>query len=186
MHILYNDETPAGSQSESLGHTKGVVVSDDFSGFWIIHSVPKYPPEEFYYYPLTGMRYGQSFLCISFNLENINNIGKQLQYNEPQVYDSYISNDLQKKLTNINAVINKEFVKVAPWFQLISLSSIKGMQFLSFAKSRKFGKELYKDWLAAALKSNLFVETWLNGSGKIPSDCSNIYKYFFLILMCKI
>lgn len=47
---------------------------------------------------------------------------------------------------------------------------------MSFAKSKHFGKDLYEDWLAPALKSNLLVETWLNGQGKMSSNCSKIYQ----------
>lgn len=173
---MYNDETPSGAEDNLLGHTKGVVMSDDSEGFWLIHSVPHFPPEGSYSYPETGLRFGQSYLCITMNLENINSVGKQLQYNQPLIYKSFLSNALQNKLSNIYAVTKKLYVKSAPWFRLSSIYSIKGVQFLSFGKTRQFGKELYKDWVANALQSNLLVETWLNGAGRIPSDCSNIYK----------
>jgi deoxyribonuclease-2 len=68
------------------------VASNDISGFWMVHSVPKFPPAlgESYDYPHTGTIYGQSFLCISFTAEQIDYVGKQLMYNEPHFYSSHV------------------------------------------------------------------------------------------------
>lgn len=41
--IAYNDEPPIGHANEHKGHTKGVLVADAKSGFWLVHSVPLYP-----------------------------------------------------------------------------------------------------------------------------------------------
>lgn len=41
--IAYNDEPPIGPSSSNKGHTKGVLVADAKSGFWLVHSVPLYP-----------------------------------------------------------------------------------------------------------------------------------------------
>ena len=64
---MYNDEIPNGPTSTSHGHTKGVLVLSELGGFWLIHSVPHYPPppDEKYDYPDSAKRYGQSMLCIS-------------------------------------------------------------------------------------------------------------------------
>lgn len=56
-----------------------MLVGNEGGGFWLIHSVPKFPPSPEagpYVYPLTGSFYGQSFLCISLNSENLNNVGE--------------------------------------------------------------------------------------------------------------
>lgn len=41
--IAYNDEPPDHKPEGKKGHTKGVFVGDERSGFWMIHSVPLYP-----------------------------------------------------------------------------------------------------------------------------------------------
>lgn len=41
--IAYNDEPPIGPPNGNKGHTKGVLVADAKSGFWLVHSVPLYP-----------------------------------------------------------------------------------------------------------------------------------------------
>lgn len=41
--VAYNDEPPNASGNSKKGHLKGVVVADQRSGFWLVHSVPLYP-----------------------------------------------------------------------------------------------------------------------------------------------
>lgn len=96
--LMYNDEVPNGKTDGSRGHTKGVVVANDISGFWLVHSVPKFPPEVSegaYNYPSTGSVYGQSFLCLSMTGDQIGKVGKQLQFNEPHLYSSSIPDYLK-------------------------------------------------------------------------------------------
>ena len=76
---MYNDENPDGSTSMAHGHTKGVVVMSEHGGFWLIHSVPMYPPptkDGAYSYPESGHTYGQSMLCISLSPSQADNVGK--------------------------------------------------------------------------------------------------------------
>lgn len=75
LYILYNDQPPYGTMS-SKGHTKGVVMANEKEGFWLIHSVPHFPPLNRYSYPETGTHFGQSFLCISLNVSNIDRVGE--------------------------------------------------------------------------------------------------------------
>lgn len=96
--MMYNDEPTNGKTDGTRGHTKGVVVANDISGFWLIHSVPKFPPaleEGHYDYPHTGTIYGQSFLCISFTGDQMAKVGKQLQFNEPHFYSSQVPHFLK-------------------------------------------------------------------------------------------
>lgn len=91
--MMYNDEPTNGQTDGSRGHTKGVVVANDISGFWLVHSVPKFPPaleEGKYNYPKSGTIYGQSFLCISFTGDQMGKVGKQLKFNEPHFYSSHV------------------------------------------------------------------------------------------------
>jgi deoxyribonuclease II len=94
---MYNDEPTNGNTDGSRGHTKGVVVANDISGFWLVHSVPKFPPEigGNYDYPHSGLTYGQSFLCMSFTGDQMDEVGKQLQYNEPHFYSTQVPDFLK-------------------------------------------------------------------------------------------
>lgn len=172
--LLYNDEPPTGKPDGVDGHSKGVVAADFQSGFWLIHSVPKFPPnlEVGYNFPETGQRFGQSFLCISFKADQMDLVGKQILYNEPYVYSSSVPDILSVKYPNLVKASEMVKIKEAPFWSVQNLTSVGGTRFRSFAKNRKFGKELYADWVAPDLQTDLEVETWLNGPGKIASNCS--------------
>ncbi|XP_025059622.1 deoxyribonuclease-2-alpha [Alligator sinensis] len=47
-----------------------------------------------------------------------------------------------------------------------------GAPSLSLAKHRRFHDDLYSGWLAAALGDTLLVESWRDGPGDLPSNCS--------------
>ncbi|CAH0560064.1 unnamed protein product, partial [Brassicogethes aeneus] len=177
FHILYNDQPPVGETSEVKGHTKGVVLANENGGIWLIHSTPHFPPiGRGYSYPKTGTVYGQSFLCISLDVSNLNEVGQQLKYNEPFIYSTNIPDILSKKFPDLVKAADNVTIKNAPWYRQTNLQTIAGQQFVSFAKSKNFGKDLYSSWVSTVLKSDLFVETWRKGPGNLPSNCNNNYK----------
>lgn len=161
------------------GHTKGVMASNSNSGFWLVHSVPHFPPNlpaGPYDYPQTGHIYGQSFLCITMSVEEVNNAAEQLLYNEPHIYSYLAPDNLKRVLPNLFRAIQNETVTTSPYWNKVELKSNKGTKFYSFAKTHRFQKDLYEDWLAPTLNSNLDVETWRHGSGNLPSNCTLPHK----------
>lgn len=179
LYMFYNDEHPDGNTSFTRGHTKGVVAFGPMSGFWLVHSVPKYPPavELTYDYPHTGQMYGQSFLCVSlptFSAADV--IGLQLLYNEPYVYSHNVPEWAEKKYPHMAMAARGQHVKKAPFTHTGTLRSLAGHLFTSFAKFSKFGKDLYADFVAPALGTDLLVETWPNGPGKMNSSCKGTFK----------
>ncbi|XP_049806223.1 plancitoxin-1 isoform X1 [Schistocerca nitens] len=177
LWLIYNDEPVNGTSSLDLGHTKGVVVANMDGGFWLVHSVPKFPhvpcTSQMYGYPATGLHYGQSFFCISMAAKSLDIVGEQLLYNEPELYSSQIPFNLKDVYPNLSLASQKKWIEAAPWFNIATLTSTKGDSFWSFAKSRHFGEDLYADLVAPNLKSDLFVESWQNGEGKLPSECQS-------------
>ncbi|KAJ8950996.1 hypothetical protein NQ318_006380 [Aromia moschata] len=123
-YILYNDE-PEGKKKSNKGHTKGVVMANSTSGFWLIHSVPHFPIlGKTYIYPRTGAVYGQSFLCISMDLNNLNKAGIQLQYNNPEIYLQNIDVNLKTSLPDLVKAAENITVNVPPWYNVINLLSL--------------------------------------------------------------
>lgn len=88
FYALYNDEPPEGKSIGSKGHTKGAVLADSTGGFWLVHSVPHFPQVgSSYSYPSTGITYGQSFLCISLDLSNLNKVGEYSLTRKINIYE---------------------------------------------------------------------------------------------------
>ena len=89
------------------GHTKGGLVFDGESGFWLIHSVPKYlsPVQEGYSYPHSGCKFGQTFICLTFNASTFDKIGLQLRYNNPHIHDSNLPEQWTDIFPNMQSLI---------------------------------------------------------------------------------
>ncbi|XP_011505915.1 PREDICTED: plancitoxin-1, partial [Ceratosolen solmsi marchali] len=197
--LLYNDQPPNESVHFNYGHTKGVFVSNENEGFWLIHSVPNFPPQPNngdiinksrtkrnknvkhtkakqlvvgeYAYPSTGKLNGQSFLCISTNKTNFNTIGKQLMYNEIIVYKKNIPNYCLSQYSTLVDAAHQVHITNGSYNNKVNIYSKSGEKFTSFAKNSKWGKDLYDDFIAPQLNTDLYTETWLNGRGRLPSDC---------------
>ncbi|XP_037808431.1 plancitoxin-1 [Lucilia sericata] len=176
--LAYNDEFPNGQVIFDGGHTKGVIATDGNTGIWLIHSVPKFPSLPKYEYPSTGAHYGQSFLCVTFNASEMEKIGEQLLFNEPNIYYERVPVTLSEKFPHLEQAIRKEWISMEPFNNILDLKSLQGINFKSFAKTSKYNKELYEDFVAPTLDTNLLVETWRNGKGNFNSNCSlndNVY-----------
>ncbi|XP_055695244.1 plancitoxin-1 [Lutzomyia longipalpis] len=180
--LMYNDEPPEGETDGTRGHTKGVIATDAESGFWLIHSVPKYPSGlgTAYMYPKTGTIYGQSFLCVTFNATEMDTIGLQLMMNEPHLYEINLPEKLKEVFPNLVRASNMMRITTPPFWRVEELKSRNGSIFRSFAKSAKFQKELYTDWVAPTLGATLMVESWLHGPGRLESNCSLQFGVFNL------
>lgn len=180
MYLLYNDEYPEIYGHNEHGHTKGDLCFNKYSGFWLVHSVPKFPPpaSSHYSYPKSGSIFGQMLLCVTYKYNTLNEIGKQLMYNYPGIYDHNLPDSIRAENPNIAAVVEGKHVTSAPWYRSTVLSSADGEKFTSFAKYTDFEADLYHDWLAPYYKSDVYVESWLNGVHPMKSNCTGTYKAY--------
>nr|XP_008505480.1 PREDICTED: deoxyribonuclease-2-alpha [Equus przewalskii] len=178
--LLYNDQPPQSSRardSSSRGHTKGVLLLDRDGGFWLVHSVPRFPPpaaSAAYSWPPTARPYGQTLLCVSFPFDQFKDISRQLNYTFPLVYDYKLEGDIAQRLPDLVKVAKGLHVRSKPWNSSVTLTSKAGATFQSFVKSRNFGDDLYSGWLAEALGSNLQVQFWPHSAGVLHSNCTGL------------
>ncbi|XP_058504644.1 deoxyribonuclease-2-alpha isoform X2 [Solea solea] len=182
-YILYNDQKPTevrgnrwvGSSGSNRGHTKGVVLLDKNQGFWLVHSTPHFPPVRQageYYYPDSGVNYGQNFICVTYPLDHFQTIGEQLQINQPNVYDCDVPESLASLVPALAAVCNEKHASKTASNRSVTLTSKDGAKFISFAKGASFKNDLYHSWVAPTLQSDLLVQFWIRSTGVLPSDCS--------------
>ncbi|KAF4793102.1 deoxyribonuclease 2 beta [Turdus rufiventris] len=91
-YAIYNDEIPeSDSKGSKCGHTKGFLLLDKSQGFWVIHSVPLFPPspEDGYGYPSSGESFGQTAICITFKYD---------QFTEIDIYVAWMAQELKTDL----------------------------------------------------------------------------------------
>ncbi|KAL1772295.1 deoxyribonuclease-2-beta isoform X1 [Sigmodon hispidus] len=109
-YLIYNDGVPKSTNySKKYGHTKGLLVWNRIKGFWLIHSVPRFPqiPEDGYDYPSSGERYGQSGICITFKYNQYEVIDSQLLVLQPNIYSCSIPDVFHWELIHIPNLCNK-------------------------------------------------------------------------------
>ncbi|KAI2654937.1 Deoxyribonuclease-2-alpha [Labeo rohita] len=160
-YISYNDQPPqqklSGNASRSCGHTKGVVVFDKQQGFWLVHSTPHFPPpksEGQFSYPSSGINNGQNFICVTYPFERFQTIGEQLKINQPHIYDCSIPASLAAAVPAMAQLCKHTLGRwdntssPPPSNRSISLLSLAGTEFISFAKGASFANVLNIDLIS--------------------------------------
>lgn len=190
-YLMYNDQPPAGGPkpNDVRAHSKGVVIMDwqTQTGSWLIHSVPRYPKQrlsnEPLAYPESGLKYGQLFMCVSFDLENASKfVERHLDVIKPIIYDSELSEIFLlrypafAKLTKehsaktIKALKRNDSIRLHQTFQTLA-----GEEIDVFSKSRAFKRDIYNKWLMDYFHQSIAVESWRFGpsSTSLNSTCDD-------------
>ncbi|CAJ0600396.1 unnamed protein product [Cylicocyclus nassatus] len=174
--IAYNDDRPSGPVVSGLAHSKGVAVFDHFVGFWMVHSVPNFPPSRGKYsYPGSGAVYGQSFLCMSISSNSLEDVGQYMRYAHVNPYLTNLPKYHKILAPSLVDVVNKKSLsKSATIFSTIRrIETLGGKKLIAFSKHKKYGKDLWYDLIALNLNSQMAVETWRKGSTQnIGSTCN--------------
>ncbi|NXI88114.1 DNS2B protein, partial [Rhipidura dahli] len=180
-YAMYNDEIPeSDSKGSKCGHTKGFLLLDKSQGFWVIHSVPLFPPipEDGYGYPSTGESFGQTAICITFKYDQFREIDQQMLSYNPGIYSCSIPDIFQADLLNLQKLCTKSRLPSVPLRRLSKLQSAHGETFLHFAKSHLFIDDIFVAWMAQELKTDLLAESWQRSGEKLYSNCSLDYHVY--------
>ena len=150
-YVVYNDQQPGGGDSSSYGHSKGVVAWDSSTVFWFVHSYPKFPNAiEDGFSPVDESQtlYGQSTLCVSTDLDGLDTIGTQLQYNEPQIYDYATPMGTPDSILELinSSSINVTRVKLRGDSQVAQFTASDGTTFTSCSKDGDWGQVPQIGW----------------------------------------
>jgi deoxyribonuclease-2 len=175
-HIMYNDENPVTEQpSSTVGHSKGTAAWDSTGGFWLLHSVPSWPPAGNLSYSFGATKaptYAQTFLCTTLDAPNINVVFNQWAWTRPGVYSAFMDGAWNYSFPGAASVMAGQKVSMAPWSSIVPLFTRGRLQFTYFAKYTNWAQELYEDLVAPTLGVNLNTATWQNGQGSINSSCA--------------
>ena len=136
---MYNDETPGGLRSTTKAHAKGVLGFTGLQGFWLIHSMPKFPVS-----PISGSYeglasgqsvYGQSAMCIS--LSNVDAVGRLLLMSNPLIYASRTAGVEMESLPSLSRLL-KGPVRT-PAESSLAVPLLQQPYMIGFAKHRAAG-----------------------------------------------
>nr|XP_034978814.1 deoxyribonuclease-2-beta isoform X1 [Zootoca vivipara] len=181
-YVMYNDGPPNKmNYSWTHGHSKGFLLLDQSRGFWVIHSIPEFPPfpKDGYGYPRTGKYNGQIAICITFQYEQFAEIDKQLLFYNPNVYNCSIPKPFQADLLNLQTMCARAQLPSVPSNQsLIKLQSAQGEILFNFAKTRYDREDIYTAWMAQKLQTNFLVESWQRKGRRLFSNCSLPYHVY--------
>ncbi|CAO4370585.1 unnamed protein product [Caenorhabditis nigoni] len=175
FQYLYNDEWPDSTiWSNSSGHAKGVTVFDLYTGFWMLHSIPKFPSINQFNFPSNAHWYGQMGICVSLNYASLSDVANQLFYYNTFTYVFNLPQTFAAAFPVLNQLQNGLYNKNPPLTSIRVIKSLGGQNFKHFAKTGEWGKDLYNDLVGPELKSSIKVETWNHQSGdelNLPSMC---------------
>lgn len=172
--ISYNDQPPdymKKSVSSSYGHSKGVVmVQKNRRGVWLLHSTPHFPykRDKNHLWPESGASNAQTFICVTFNYDQFEHIGKHLQYIRAYPFDHHIPSGFYKELQDAAEKKNpyrtlkthkKPKVEPDKFQQLVSSG---GKKFYSIAKQRSSKVEVGDLYVTISEKvnSDVDVQSW--------------------------
>ncbi|KAM5256291.1 deoxyribonuclease-2-beta [Ctenodactylus gundi] len=180
-YLIYNDGVPSSvGYNRKYGHTKGLLLWNRIQGFWLIHSIPRFPPppEEDYDYPSTGKRNGQSGICVTLKYNQYEAIDSQLLACNPNIYSCSIPATFHQELVYMPQLCTRSNSSKILGRHLTTLQSAQGQNFLHFAKSDTFLDDIFAAWMAQQLKTHLLAETWQRKRQELPSNCSLPYHVY--------
>jgi len=179
--LMYNDELPSGTH-ETYAHSKGLVGFDTEEGFWLVHSVPRFPltlsSTPTYYYPDDETKNGQSFLCVNYDIAVFEVIAKLFLINKPYVFEQNFPEKFGTILPTMKSVVDKKWITV-PTASTLNIVSNGGNTFAAYAKNLQWNQDLYEDFVSPSLGLGLLVQTWREGplNTLMPTFCTPNYTY---------
>lgn len=195
MYAMWNDQTPPGGPggSGARAHSKGVLMVNKNSrrAALLSHSVPQFPKQRRAFnsfFPFSAQRYGQAFMCISFDADlHADAVAEHLDYIKPIIYDSFFS----KSFTDDHPLYTKFKVQAAaktisklggPKKSKQTITTLGGKEIDLIAKTRGYKTDIYST-LISDFYGPLYVQSWQNGhGGKLyPSD--NVCNVDYMTLM---
>uniref|UniRef100_A0A8R1XTE1 Uncharacterized protein n=1 Tax=Onchocerca volvulus TaxID=6282 RepID=A0A8R1XTE1_ONCVO len=138
-----NDQKPGETKSHgNRAQAKDVTFFGKTSGFWLIHSVTRFPSNAKYSYPKNGEVYGQSFLCVTMKTESIGTFAEAMKYIDPAVYQMNLPKNFSDRFLFLKELkILKK--KNNPNSSLIqTFSSIGSLKFYDFLKTKKYDGDI--------------------------------------------
>ncbi len=184
--VTWNDEpaaaaaaaAAANASSATSGHTKGVIGADASGGFWLTHSMPKFPllvGVDAFSWAAGGasVTYGQSFLCVSLAPADVETAAAGVKYVDPLIYGSAVPAGLAAAYPTLTALVAGARTAGAG---TLTVHSTANNVFTYFGKSGSWAKDIWEDHVQVGLCVDMWIESWIR-SPAMPNYCRPTYPY---------
>lgn len=176
-YALYNNEDPPGVEHFSAAHAKGVVAFGPSCGFWLVHSVPRWPRS-----PAEGPDFadllrpqsvfGQHFSCFSLGQGAVETVAALLGASGPYIYDAVLPGALAAAYPSWLRLLGPHRVNdTAAHAVEAQLVTVGGERLRVFAKTAALVARMTDDVVGAALGTSMLWETWRRTHDALPSAC---------------
>lgn len=171
LRVSWNDELPAAFaasgaaadgnatlSSATSGHTKGVLGANATGGFFLTHTLPKFPVLTAPYAYVGSAIYAQTFTCISLSPAELESAAAGVAHVDPYVYASVVpSGALAAQYPTVAGIVAGAR---SAGTAALALQTLGGAAFSYYVKSGSWGADLWEDLVQAELRVNMLVETW--------------------------
>jgi deoxyribonuclease-2 len=161
--IIYNDDTPKDEAVSNYAHAKGVLVWNEDTIGWLIHSSPNWPKwnnGKLSKLPETATIYGQSFIFVELPITFLESIIGNLKLMRINTYELS-----DKKLWNSVNIPDNDFNRIELFDNIWHI-----------AKTKKWDKDLFDDSLVSLFGGNILAETWQRPKSLDTVNVDNIEK----------
>uniref|UniRef100_A0A0K8RER2 Putative endonuclease n=1 Tax=Ixodes ricinus TaxID=34613 RepID=A0A0K8RER2_IXORI len=172
-YVTYNDqpftgeEEPANGPKEHHGkeyaHSKGILMADDTSGMWLVHSTPQFPVDVHmgeFNMTRTARKNGQYFMCLTVPAGEVDAIAELLLIQSVIVNHKYGPDSLVKKYPHLRALIKEKPILPTSDVKIAAIKGIKGTKFTAIAKPPRWKKDVYTHVVTEEAKSDIWVQSW--------------------------
>lgn len=183
-YFFWNDDTStedkSSAASKTKAHSKGGLVYNKNTGYFLMHSLPRFPRrtadnkfvDEL---PDNAGIYAQHFLCISTNLDNNLKIVDTLNIINPQLIIKNGEEDNVTEEDSVSKLIkNKSDPKLEP-FKITEITSNGKKKFTFFSRSKNEEKLQFDHHIPKFYEDDFYVETWSKPKLLDPI-CDGLYK----------
>jgi len=175
-YVIWNDE-PVGAANSAApnAHSKGLLILDKTGGIWLTHSLPEFPKVS---KTTKGMwkegspRYGQSYLCININADQVHKLVPLFNFTRPTIYATKWDKKSEAEYDDLVDLSERGHWDKKTMTDSVVIKSKGGQKFTFYAKNGKWGKnkDLYSD-LVAPKEGPLILESWRHGAGVWGPAC---------------
>ncbi|KFD73347.1 hypothetical protein M514_04629 [Trichuris suis] len=179
--IAYNDFPPNFRQpSKCSSPAKGLLGYTDNNGWWLTHSIDKWPD-------MTGTKYEPPpaggaglIVCISLPIASMEQWALAINYQDPVVYYFNSVANAATSIANrkeLNALTIPAQPVYTPYVKMVIIENIGGAKVHLFGMLPQGNQDIYSSYMAPVMKQSLIAWTKPTATEQlIASKCSTVYK----------